>query len=43
VTVARKLSKAIFWVPRAGTSYRELEPYLAPRGQVSSGLYIADR
>jgi hypothetical protein len=43
VAVARKLSKAIFWMLRTGKSYRELEPYLAPRGQASSGPYMADR
>ena len=43
VAVARKLSKAVFWMLKSGRSYREVEPYLAPQGQASSGPYMADR
>ena len=43
VAVARKLSKAVFWMLRTGRSYREVEPYLAPQGQAGSGRYMADK
>ena len=39
--VARKLSKAVFWMLTTGRSYREVEPYLASQGQASSEAYMA--
>jgi hypothetical protein len=43
VAVARKLSKAVFWMLRTDRSYREVEPHLAPQGQGGSGgPYMAD-
>lgn len=41
VALARKLSKAVFWILRTDSSYREVEPYLVPLGQASSGAYVA--
>jgi transposase len=38
---ARELSKAVFWMLRTDSSYREVEPYLVPLGQASSGAYVA--
>jgi hypothetical protein len=38
---ARELSKAVFWILRTDSSYREVEPYLVPLGQASSGAYVA--
>ena len=38
---ARELSKAAFWILRTDCSYREVQPYLVPLGQASSGAYVA--
>jgi len=40
---ARELSKAVFWILRTDSSYREVESHLAPQGQRGSGgPYMAD-
>jgi transposase len=38
---ARELSKAVFWMLRTDSSYREVEPYLVPLGQADSDAYVA--
>jgi hypothetical protein len=38
---ARELSKAVFWILRTDSSYREVEPYLVPLGQADSDAYVA--
>jgi hypothetical protein len=39
--VARKLSKAVFWILSMSRFYRKLGPCLAPQGQASSEAYVA--
>jgi len=43
VAAARKLYTAAYWMLVAGRTFREGEPYLAPRGQASSGPSMASR
>jgi len=43
VAAARKLCAAVYWMLVTDRTFKEVEPYLAPRGQASSAPFMASR